>query len=91
MAEKIAKDYIKRGKMNNKKALLDVVANTKKSLSSQMVAEVFEADTNKDGYIDMEEWKQAVTARNSSIISLINPAMSVHCIKETVVRADNEL
>lgn len=47
MAEKIAKEWIKRGRIANKKELLELAANAKRSLLETTVNEVFEADTNK--------------------------------------------
>mgnify|MGYP006873485443 CR=1 FL=1 len=47
MAEKIAKEHIKRGKLANKKELLNIAANYKKSLLDSSIDEVFEADTDQ--------------------------------------------
>jgi hypothetical protein len=47
VAEKIAKEHIKRGKLANKKELLDLASNAKKSMLLTSVDQVFEADVNK--------------------------------------------
>ncbi len=47
VAEKIAKEHIKRGKLANKKELLNIATNYKKSLLESSIDEVFEADTNQ--------------------------------------------
>jgi hypothetical protein len=47
VAEKIAKEHIKRGKLAHKKELLNIAANYKKSLLESSLDEVFEADTNQ--------------------------------------------
>jgi hypothetical protein len=47
VAEKIAKEHIKRGKLANKKELLNIATNYKKSLLESSIDEVFAADTNQ--------------------------------------------
>jgi hypothetical protein len=39
----------------------------------------------QDGFIDMAEWKTALS-NNASIKSLINPSRSIYVIQETVDR-----
>jgi hypothetical protein len=46
VAEKIAKEHIKRGKLANKKELLDLASNAKQSMLEKSADQVFEADTN---------------------------------------------
>jgi uncharacterized iron-regulated protein len=46
VAEKIAKEHIKRGKLANKKELLDLASNAKQSMLEKSADQIFEADTN---------------------------------------------
>ncbi|ELR19928.1 EF hand domain containing protein [Acanthamoeba castellanii str. Neff] len=92
VAEKIAKEHIKRGKLAHKKELLDLAANAKQSLLDKNIDDIFKADTNKAAFspsIDLEEWRTAI-ANNAAIKSLINPSRSVYVIQETVDREARE-
>jgi hypothetical protein len=50
VAEKIAKEHIKRGKLAHKKELLDLAANAKQSLLDKNIDDIFKADTNKAAF-----------------------------------------
>jgi hypothetical protein len=50
VAEKIAKEHIKRGKLAHKKELLDLAANAKQSLLDKNIDYIFKADTNKAAF-----------------------------------------